>query len=239
MEPREEATQQGVTRAAREDAVEARSQRGGSTWAAIAFPRLQISIDPYLDSTGPKLSGAGEWLIEKHGTRTRRFWRKLHIGMDAETGEIVAAELTTNNVDHVFQVGPLLGQVAGPLASFTGDGAYDQDNVYRAVAHRQPSAAVIVPPRSTAVISETATIEPTQRDHHVHCIAEKGRARWQKASGYNKRSRIEAAIRRTQQVIGDRLRARQGGRRTTEVSVAALVLNRMLELVTPDLSRIA
>jgi hypothetical protein len=98
-----------------------------------------------VDSTGLKLCGAGEWLIEKHGTKTRRAWRKLHIGMDAETGEIVAADLTTNDVDDASQVGSLLGQVAGYVASFTGDGAYDQDGVYRAVADHQPEAAVIVP----------------------------------------------------------------------------------------------
>jgi hypothetical protein len=38
-----------------------------------------------VDSTGLKLCGSGEWLLEKHGTRTRRSWRKLHIGMDADT----------------------------------------------------------------------------------------------------------------------------------------------------------
>jgi hypothetical protein len=52
-----------------------------------------------VDSTGLKLCGAGEWLVEKHGTKTRRSWRELHIGMDADTGEIVAAALTTNDVD--------------------------------------------------------------------------------------------------------------------------------------------
>jgi hypothetical protein len=143
-----------------------------------------------VDSTGLKLGGAGEWLIEKHGTRTRRSWRKLPIGMDAETGEIVAAELTTKDVDDAAQVGPLLGQVAERVASFTGDGAYDQDGVYRAVADHQPEAVVIVPPRSTAVSSGTVATEPTQRARHLQCIAEKGRIGWQKASGYNKRSRL-------------------------------------------------
>lgn len=111
----------------------------------------------------------------------------MHIGTDAETGEIVAAELTTNDVDDAAQVSPLLGQVTGPVASFTGDGAYDQDDVYRTVADHQPQAVVIVPPRATAVPSGTATTEPTQRDRHLQCIAEKGRVGWQKASGYNKR----------------------------------------------------
>jgi hypothetical protein len=83
---------------------------------------------------------------------------------------------------------------AGPVASFTGDGAYDQDGAYRAVADHQPEAAVIVPPRATAVPSATAASEPTQRDRHLQGIAEKGRIGWQKMSGYNKRSRVEAAI---------------------------------------------
>jgi hypothetical protein len=60
--------------------------------------------------------------------------------MDANTGEIVAATLTANDVDDASQVGPLLDQVEGPVASFTGDGAYDQDHVYRTVINRDPDA---------------------------------------------------------------------------------------------------
>lgn len=52
------------------------------------------------------------------------------------------------------------------MASLTGDGADDQDSVYRAVINRDPGAAVIVPPRSTAVPSETAETEPTRQQAH-------------------------------------------------------------------------
>ena len=127
-----------------------------------------------VDSTGLKLCGAGEWLVEKHGTKTRRSWRKLHIGMDADTGEIVAGVLTTNDVDDASQVGPLLDQLDAPLASLTGDGAYDQDSLYCAVIERYPDALVIVPPRATAVQSETAATKPTQRDQHLQDIADRG-----------------------------------------------------------------
>ena len=77
-----------------------------------------------VDSTGLKLCGPGEWLIEKKpAARTRRCWRKLHIGVDADTGQIIAAELTSKDVDDGSQVGPLLDQIDGPIASFTADGA--------------------------------------------------------------------------------------------------------------------
>ena len=135
-----------------------------------------------VDSTGLKLSGAGEWLVEKHGTSRRRSWRKLHIGVDADTGRIVAAQLTTNDVDDGSQVGPLLDQVVGPIASLAGDGAYDQEGVSISVAERHPEAVVIVPPRSTAVPSEIGGTEPTQRDCHLQLIATKGKMGWQKVS---------------------------------------------------------
>ncbi len=191
-----------------------------------------------VDSTGLKLCGSGEWLLEKHGTKTRRSWRKLHIAVDADTGQIAAAAVTTNDVDDASQVGPLLDQVDGPVASFTADGAYDQDGVYGEVVSRHPEASVIVPPRSSAVPSDTAETAPTMRDRHLQTIAERGRMAWQKASGYNWRALVEADISRFKRVIGDRLRSRTDQRRATEVAIAVNALNRMLELGRPEYVRL-
>src|SRR6185312_4141524 len=161
---------------------------------------------------GPSSAVPGEWLVEKHASRTRRSWRKLHIGVDADTGQIIAAELTSKDVDDGSQVGPLLEQIAGPVASFTGDGAYDRGDVYREVCQRHPDAAVIVPPRSGAGPSATAQTAPTKRDRHLQLIAERGRVGWQRASGYNWRALVEADIGRYKRVIGDALRSRTEGR---------------------------
>jgi DDE family transposase len=191
-----------------------------------------------VDSTGLKLCGPGEWLVEKHAAKVRRSWRKLHIGVDADTRQIIAAELTSKDVDDGSQVGPLLEQIAGPVASFTGGGAYDRDDVYREVCQRHPDAAVIVPPRSSAVPSATAETAPTKRDRHLQLIAERGRMGWQRASGYNWRAFVEADIGRYKRVIGDALRSRTGGRQTTEVAIAAALLNRMLELGRPEYVRL-
>jgi Transposase DDE domain len=192
-----------------------------------------------VDSTGLKLGGAGEWLIEKHGTSRRRSWRKLHIGIDASSGEIVAIELTTKDVDDAEQTGALLDQIGEPIASFTADGGYDQDKVYEAVAGHHPDALVIVPPRSTAALSASARTAPTRRDQHIQEIAENGRMGWQKSSHYNVRAKVEAAIGRYKKVIGDALRSRTDKTEATEVAIAAAALNRMLKLGRPNYVRIA
>jgi len=68
-----------------------------------------------VDSTGLKLCGAGEWLIEKHGTKRRRAWRVLHLATDADTGRIVASVLTDKDADDGSQVGPLLDRIDGSV----------------------------------------------------------------------------------------------------------------------------
>jgi hypothetical protein len=216
-----------------------RSRRAETLAVPNLSPNPRRPVHLLVDSTGLRLCGPGEWLVEKHGTRRRRSWRKLHIGVDAETGQILASELTTSDVDDGSQVEPLLDQITAPLASFIGDGAYDQAGIYGTIAKRHPEADVIVPPRSTAVLSEDGETSPTQRDRHLQCIAEHGRMGWQKRSGYTRRALVEAAISRIKRVIGDGLRSRTEPRRATEVAIGVDALNRMLELGRPESVRIA
>jgi Transposase DDE domain len=208
----------------------------------LEVPRPRSGREPVhllADSTGLPLCGPGEWLVEKHGTRRRRAWRVLHLATDADTGRIVASALTERDADDGSQVGPLLHEIEGPVVSFTGDGAYDRDDVYTEVAIRHPEAAVVVPPRANAVPSEAAETAPTRRDEHLRCIAKRGRMGWQRASGYNWRALVESDIARWKSVIGDGLRSRTDRRQATEVAIAANVLNRMLDLGRPNYIRIA
>jgi hypothetical protein len=159
--------------------------------------------------------------------------------VDADTGRIVASALTDSDVDDGSRVGPLLDRIDGPVASVAAGGAFDRDDVYGAVAARHPEAAVIVPPRSSAVPSETAETDPTQRDRHLRLIAERGRMGWQKASGYSWRALVEADVARSERVIGDALRSRTDGRQGTEAAIAVQVLNRMLDPGRPEYVRTA
>jgi hypothetical protein len=192
-----------------------------------------------VDSTGVKLSGPGEWLVEKHGTKRRRAWRKLHLGIDAKSGMIVASTLTSKEVDDAAELGALLAQVDDPLAAVVADGAYDQDRVYDDGAEHSAEAAVVVPPRATAVLSASAETNPTQRDRHIQVIAEQGRMNWQKTSGYNARAGAEGAMSRYKRIIGDTLRSHTRPAQEVETRIAVNVLNRMLDLARPESVRAA
>lgn len=214
--------------------------RRAGTVALPAQPRATGgAIHLLVDSTGLKLCGPGEWRIEKHSTKKRRSWRKLHIGMDAASGRIVAAILTDRAIDDAAQVGPLLDQVADPVAALLGDGAYDRTGVYAEMQARHPDAAVVVPPRAEAVLSDTAETAPTRRDRHLQQIAEMGRLGWQRTSQYNLRALVEAQIGRFKQVIGAALRSHTDAAQATEITIAVEVLNRMLDLGRPKSVRVA
>jgi len=208
----------------------------------LEVPRPKAGSAPMhllVDSTGLKFCGPGEWVMEKHGTKRRRSWKKLHLATDADTGQIIASVLTDKDADDGSQVGLLLERIDGAVASFTGDGAYDRDDVYAKVAARHPAAAVVVPPRANAVPSEAAATTPTQRDRHLRCITERGRMGWQRASGYNWRALVEADIARWKCVISGGLRSQTEGRQATEVAIATNVLNRMLDFGRPEYVRTA
>ncbi|MCW2239282.1 IS5 family transposase [Azospirillum canadense] len=196
-------------------------------------------VDVVIDSSGLKVFGAGEWCHEKHGGKPRRSWRRLHLAVDPESGNVLAAELTTTEDGDASQVGPLLDQIAGPVRAVLADGAYDGEPVYQTIAERHADATVIIPPRCTAVLSDTATTAPMQRDKHIQLLAEKGRLGWQTATGYGKRALGETAFFRYKTLIGHRLQARTLSAQKVEARIACAVINRMTSLGMPASRKLA
>ncbi|MBW8833157.1 MAG: IS5 family transposase, partial [Burkholderiales bacterium] len=79
--------------------------------ARAALPEGPLHV--VIDSTGLKVYCAGDWLADNHGPRAPRQYRKLHLAVDADSGQIVAVTLTGQDVDDPSQVAPLLEQIAG------------------------------------------------------------------------------------------------------------------------------
>jgi transposase len=198
-----------------------------------ALPSGPVTL--VIDSTGLKVYGAGEW--HQHGVRGRRTWRKLHLAVDAATNTIVAATLTTSSEGDASQVGPLLDQTTGQIDTIMADGAYDGEPTYQTVAEHDPATTVVIPPRSTAVLGSSA--EPTQRDHHIQSLADKGRLGWQRETDYGRRSKAETAMARYKRILGDHLHARKLPGQQAEAAIGVAVLNRMIDAGCPDSVRIA
>jgi hypothetical protein len=206
---------------------------------ALTLPVIQAALVPHgplhllIDSTGLQVYGAGQWLEAKHGVKSRRKWRKLHLAVDADNGMIVAQTLTDQDTDDPSQVAPLLDQIDGLVDRVTADGAYDGAPTYETIAAHGDDIEVVIPPRSTAVIKgEQGPL--AQRDRHLEMIAERGRLAWQKSTDYGKRSLVETTIGRYKALIGPRLRARSFAAQQTEAAVGAVVLNQMLAAGRPD-----
>lgn len=204
---------------------------------ALKTPTGPVTV--VIDSSGLKMFGAGEWLHEKHGGKPRRDWRKLHLAVDPDSGDILAVELTTTDEGDASQVGPLLNRIDGPVSAVLADGAYDGEPVYQSIAERHPDAAVVIPPRSTAVPSATADTDPTQRDRHIRVLAERGRMGWQAATGYGRRALGETAFHRFKALVGRGLRARSLPAQKVEARIACAVINRMTGLDMPVSRKVA
>ena len=179
-----------------------------------------------VDSTGLKVYGEGEWKVRQHGFNKRRTWRKLPLGVDEATGEIVAQTLTTHRHDDAGQVEPLLEQVAAPIAAVGGDGAYDKRKVFEALAapDQGPPIRPIIPPRKDAKIQHHGNRkeEPLPRDETIRTIRSRGRRTWKKTSGYHRRSLVETQIGRYKQILGDTLRARTLAHQQTERNTSGM-----------------
>lgn len=190
-----------------------------------------------IDSTGLQVYGAGQWLEEKHGVKSRRGWRKLHLALDADSGDIIAHVITDQDAGDASQVEPLLDQIDSPIGQLTADGAYDGEPTYDAVTRHSADVAVVIRPRANAV--ERRHGDPTnQRNQHIATIDADGRMKWQVATGYGKRSLVETAIGRYKSIIGRRLRARAFTAQQTEVALGCDVLNRMLACARPKSVRL-
>ena len=207
-----------------------------TTAAAEAGDPGEGLVHVLVDSTGLEVFGAGQWLEEKHGAKSRRRWRKLHLALDADSGEIIAHVMTEQDAGDATQVEALLDQIDDPIGQFTADGAYDGNPTCDSVTKYSAGAVVVIPPRANAVERPDTDLS-CQRDRHIAVINADGRMKWQAATDYGKRSLVETAIGRYKSIIGHRLRARSLTAQQTEVAIGCATLNRMLACARPKYLR--
>jgi len=209
--------------------------RRGKT-LSVRLPQVRKGGRIFLvvDASGLKICGEGEWKVRTHGIGKRRTWRKLHIGLDPETGEIVVAALTTADVHDSEVLPDLLSGMDGQVKTVAGDGGYDTRGDYDAIAGI--GADALIPPRKGAKTWRHGNRKdpPHARDEILRYIRKYGRKKWKEESGYHKRSLAETAFFRIKTIFGDRLRSRDFDNQATEAFLRLSVLNRMTALGMPE-----
>lgn len=185
-----------------------------------------------IDSTGIKAEGEGEWNARKHGGPKRRIWRKIHIGIDEETLEVRAIEVTTSNVGDAPMLPELLNQIPADqtIGSVTADGAYDTRRCHDVIAAR--NAHAVIPPRKNAKPWKPTSAGAIARNETVNASRYLGRAIWRRWSGYHRRSRVETKM-NCVKLLGQSLMARDFDRQVAEIQIRVAVLNKYTALGIP------
>lgn len=200
------------------------------------FLKRGETLNVIFDSTGIKVFGEGEWKVRKHGYCKRRTWRKVHVGVCADTGQVVVSAVTSNDVsDDVAMLHMMDGLNGVRLGNVLGDGAYDTIDCREAIYDR--GGKQVIPPKRTARMQRKDPIPCLiPRDMAINRINElgpEGRAQWKKEIGYHRRSLAETFMFRYKTIVGDRLSARRQQTQITEVKIKLDVINRMTELGMP------
>ena len=198
----------------------------------LSYRPSQSPLHLLIDSTGIKFLGEGEWKRKKHGAEYRRQWRKVHLGIDAQTLEIRAIEVTDNSVGDAPMLPELMAQIPAtePVASVSADGAYDTRACHEAIAQR--GAAAIIPPRKNAQAWKSQTAGAKVRNEAVLACKRLGRRIWKTWSGYHRRSLVETKMHCFKR-LGERVMARTFERQVVELHVRVALLNRFSQLGRP------
>jgi hypothetical protein len=193
----------------------------------------RVSIDNrhvfIVDSTGLKVFGEGEWKVKVHGTNIHRTWRKVHLLVDRETGQIAAVQTTDNRVGDASVLPALLPQVLnGDMV--LGDGAYHTKNLHREIFSR--GGTLLSPPPKNAKRWSRQTLKRDEhafrfRNKQLTVLRRRGRRRWKIESGCGQRSFVECTNHRLKSITGDRLAARTPMGQINEVRIRCKVLNRL------------
>ncbi|MGE3557304.1 MAG: IS5 family transposase [Candidatus Obscuribacterales bacterium] len=197
-----------------------------------SLPKLSRRRPNYviLDASGLKVVGEGEWKVKVHGQERRRQWIKVHLGVDAQSQEIVAEMMTASEVCDGKMAGFLLNQVKGKVKGVLADGAYDERSARDQVKARGAKAH-IPPPRNGRLRGDPDRDEALRIMHGLG-NDRTARSIWGKLTGYSKRSLVETAFSRMKRVFGDRLFSKVFDKQRIEVTLRCILLNKMIRTTT-------
>jgi len=200
----------------------------------LSFPALKSNkriTDIVFDASGLKVYGEGEWKVRTHGFSKRRTWKKIHIGIDPKSQEIVLSELTENHGEDIEVVINFIKRALFPIRKVYGDGLYDAERIYKELWKK--GIIPIIPIKKNVKYRQPGKPWLTHRDKQLSEINGLGgddlaRSLWKKLTGYHRRSLVETAFFRWKQLLGPDLKSRKMENQIIEAKIKCQILNKML-----------
>jgi len=175
----------------------------------FVYRKSDAKINVILDSSGIKVLGEKEWINYKHGTRQRKIWRKLHIGV-TDDGSIIAGEVTTLRDSDIATVPALLNQIPNDIYKIVGDGAYYEQRMLEYMKQHQNT-------------QDAKFIGPPEKPKESYC----------------NRLKVEETFSRYKRIIGNKFKAQNFLGQQYEAKLSLFILNKMMAIGMPKTIRIA
>jgi len=191
------------------------------------YMELMGSNEPIVvavDSSGVSVHKAGGWVEREHGKKKR--YVKIHFAVNIETKDVVAMEVTTDDV-HDSKAFPNLLEKAERrwnVSKIFGDGAYDSSEVYEMLESKGVEA-VIKPRRNSRLDTPSEA-----RREAVNLYRRLGHRRWTKLKGYGRRWSVETAYSTFKRTFGEFCMARTMENIERELTTKAFIYNMLINI---------
>lgn len=215
------------------------SRRGKTLSVALGVKQSSEPRHVLVDSTGVQVLGEGEWKKLRHGESRHQLWRKLHIAMDANSHDILAATMTESVRLDGNYLPRLIDKIDGSIVQITGDGAYDKKNCYQ-TAYKRGATPVFPPQHNAGVQRNKIKKDPAliARDDVIKFInsgedKEEQRRLWKKQNNYHQRSLVETMMSRMKSIFGDQMSSRNYENQLTDLLIRCRIINQMNQMGLP------
>ena len=159
---------------------------------------LDKDVTIAVDSSGIKVSNRGEWIRKKW--KVKRGFIKVHIAVDTRTKQILAIEVTREDVSDGRMLKRLVEDSAGKadLKRVVADGAYDSKSNFRLLADRGIEPLIKV--RRNASFKGGGCMP-----RKFAVVEQLGNPQWKKEKGYGYRWMVESAFSSIKRVFGEHI----------------------------------
>jgi len=184
---------------------------------------LDKDVTIAVDSTGIKVSNRGEWIRKKW--KVKRGFIKVHIAVDTKTKQILAIEVTKEDVGDGRMLGRLVEGSAGKanVKRVIGDGAYDSKNNFRMLAEMGIDPLIRV--RKNASLKGGGCMP-----RKFVVVEQLGNADWRREKGYGYRWMAESAFSSLKRIFGEHITSVKWNSIVNELLLKASIYNLFMSM---------